>query len=488
MLYRNKKKKDINAGKYIAPGGHMEPGETPRECAMREVLEETGLTLSDCTLRGVVHFFSPDDEEDMFIFTATDFDGELIECNEGELKWIEKDSIMDLNLWDGDREFLKLLLDDSRFFVMTLRYNAYGQLIMKREPMMLMIDNAVDRIAAYLDPSVRKALVVTGRHSAKSTGALDDIDTVLGQRLGVEYEVFDQVEENPSVETIMAAAEMGKAFGADAVIGIGGGSPMDAAKAIALMLKNPDKGADYLYEAGNPCDHLPVICIPTTCGTGSEATAVSVLSRPDIKEKGSIPYRIWPILGLMDHKYLKKAPVSVIRNTAVDALSHLMESYINTKASDLSRAYVMEGLRIWAGSKDALCGDREMTDTDYKNLLLASTIAGMAISSTGTSIPHALSYTLTIEAGFPHGAAVGYFLAGYMREAGEEGKKLLHAVGCEDAGELDRFINRVCSFAPVSEEILTKAINKLMKKHERLAICPYQVDEEMLGAMATSEV
>ncbi len=125
MLNRNKKIEDTNKGKWLGIGGKFIENETPFECAQREVFEETGLNLRSASYRGVVKFVSniyP--TEYMHLFTSSDFDGELkLDCDEGELKWIEKSKILDLNLWQGDKYFLELLDTESRFFTMELEYN-----------------------------------------------------------------------------------------------------------------------------------------------------------------------------------------------------------------------------------------------------------------------------------------------------------------------------------------------------------------------------
>lgn len=123
MLHRTKKQDDVNEGKWIGVGGHLEPGESKEMCVKREVWEETGLTLNSLKYRGVIDFF-PDryESERMFLYTSDDFDGEMHECDEGDLKWVEKDQVMDLNLWEGDRIFLKYLVDDEPFFYLKLKY------------------------------------------------------------------------------------------------------------------------------------------------------------------------------------------------------------------------------------------------------------------------------------------------------------------------------------------------------------------------------
>lgn len=124
MLHRVKKHHDINAGKWIGVGGHVENGETPEECLLREVKEETGLRLTAYRLRGLVTFLSDVCEPElMCVFTADAFDGEMIECDEGELAWVEKSDVLALPTWEGDRVFLERLLSgDDRFFSIKLRY------------------------------------------------------------------------------------------------------------------------------------------------------------------------------------------------------------------------------------------------------------------------------------------------------------------------------------------------------------------------------
>lgn len=124
MLYRNKKQADPNEGKWIGVGGKLEIGETPEQCLLREVREETGLELTEYTQRGTIYFCSDTwEDEVMYLFTATGFCGEITrDCEEGELKWIPFEEIMDLNLWEGDRVFLKALLEEKSNINITLQY------------------------------------------------------------------------------------------------------------------------------------------------------------------------------------------------------------------------------------------------------------------------------------------------------------------------------------------------------------------------------
>lgn len=129
MLHRVRKADDENRDKWIGVGGHFEKGESPEECLLREVKEETGLTLTDYAFRGIVTFVSDDHEaEYMHLFTATGFAGEVIDCDEGALEWIDKDALYALPMWAGDRIFLRLIASPHPFFSLKLRY-AGGALV-----------------------------------------------------------------------------------------------------------------------------------------------------------------------------------------------------------------------------------------------------------------------------------------------------------------------------------------------------------------------
>lgn len=117
MLYRNKKKNDINAGKYIGVGGHVEDGESPDECIVREVFEETGYRLTDYRARGLITFVMNDVVEYTVLYTADDFEGEEKICDEGDLVWVEADRVLELPLWEGDRAFLCRLRNTTDFLL-----------------------------------------------------------------------------------------------------------------------------------------------------------------------------------------------------------------------------------------------------------------------------------------------------------------------------------------------------------------------------------
>ncbi len=128
MLFRNKKENDVNSGKYIGVGGHIELDETKEQALIREVKEETNLDVINYEYFGKVFFKDDDFEENMYLFTVTEFKGELKECDEGELHWINKENILDVPHWEGDKYFLEKIKNNEKGFEMSLIYSK-GQLV-----------------------------------------------------------------------------------------------------------------------------------------------------------------------------------------------------------------------------------------------------------------------------------------------------------------------------------------------------------------------
>lgn len=327
-----------------------------------------------------------------------------------------------------------------------------------------------------------KAMIVTGKHSSRINGSLKDVTDVL-EKEEIPYVIFDNIEENPSVETVMKAREVGVNENVDFVIGIGGGSPLDASKAIALMIANPEAGEEVLYET-NPLPYIPVVCVPTTSGTGSEVTPYAILTLHKQRTKKSISHKIYPTLALLDPKYLKTSRRDGLVNTCVDALAHLVESYLNTNSNTLNRIYSEQGLKAWAEFKDDLKNDT-VTEEDYEKMLHASMIAGMAITHTGTSLPHGLSYNVTYEMGIPHGKAVGMFLGGYVEKykGKEDADKVLSLLGFENAKEFRTFLTELIGKVEVDEKLLEEDAEGIMKNPGKLKNYPFEVTKEELMGM-----
>ena len=338
-----------------------------------------------------------------------------------------------------------------------------------------------------------KALLVTGKHSSRVNGSLQDVKDALN-REQVPYVVFDGIEENPSVATVMRATALGLSEKVDFVIGIA----------------NPEKKADFLYEtdaavkqAANKA--LPVAAVPTTAGTGSEVTPYAILTRivmPKIElttaaasetsteakagelVKQSISHHIFPELALVDSTYLQTASKTGCINTAVDTLAHLVESHLNTNATPYSRVYSEMGLRTFAKVKDALAS-YEIGEAQRELLMQACTLGGMAISHTGTSLPHGLSYRVTCELGTPHGKAVGMFLPGFLRCYGdqEEAMRVLTLLGFGSHQSFEAYIYSLIGEEKISRELWERTMNDLLSNPAKLKNYPFQMDREKLNGL-----
>lgn len=330
----------------------------------------------------------------------------------------------------------------------------------------------------------KKALLVTGKHSSRKNGSLDDVMTALSEE-GREYVIFDDIEENPSVETVMKARDTGLLEQVDFVVGIGGGSPMDAAKAIALMIANPDAKQEALYQKIS-LPALPVAAVPTTAGTGSEVTPYAILTLHKEKTKKSISHRIFPRLALADASYLKTGTPSGNINTAVDTLAHLVESYLNTNSDSYNRMYSERGLVIWGGMKEALLSG-DFSEKVLHTMLESCTLGGMAISHTGTSLPHGLSYMVTYEMGLPHGKAVGIFLAGYLKFCETKDKetagRVLSLLGFESSDAFGAYLKKLLGTVEMNTDMLSDNAKAIMGNAAKRANCPYPVTEEEILAM-----
>ncbi len=340
-------------------------------------------------------------------------------------------------------------------------------------------DECVKKYGNQMKHLGKHALIVTGKHSAFVNGSLDDVKSVLEQE-NIEYTIFSEIEENPSIETCEKAKIVGIEAGVDFVIGIGGGSPLDAAKAIALLLANPEYDGSVFYEE-KELGYLPVVEVPTTCGTGSEVTPYAILTIHKKRTKSSISHRIYPVYSFCDGKYLKAASRNVLVNTAVDALCHMIESYFNSNSNLDNRMYSEYGMKLWMQAAPQLCAD-EVTDETRQLLLAASTYAGMAITHTGTSLPHALSYPVTYEMGVPHGKACGKFLPGYLalccEKMPQDGNNVLKILQMESVEQFAQMLQNLIGTVEVDDSVKKRDVQELMSNPKKLKNCPFAVTTE----------
>ena len=253
-------------------------------------------------------------------------------------------------------------------------------------------------------------LIVTGRSSAKACGALQDVTDTLDAN-GQRWVLFDGIGQNPRLIDCMAAAEMAIAAGADFVLGIGGGSALDAAKCIAVLAANPGMTQAQLYAFDWQNSPLKIAAVGTTAGTGSEVTKVSVITTPDGRKKSFHHEAIFPALSLGDPGYTMSVPPMVTRSTMVDVLAHCAESFFSRSANHISRCYAVEGIRLLM-PVFRMMARQGCENLDYdarEQLYCASIYGGLAINVTGTCFPHTMGYLLTESFGIPHGTACAVF-------------------------------------------------------------------------------
>ena len=267
-----------------------------------------------------------------------------------------------------------------------------------------------ERFAGY-----KKIFIVTGKSSAKLSGALSDILNILSG-IKSDFYIFDKVQENPLLSVCHEGGKAAYDFKADLIVGIGGGSPLDAAKAVAMFAANPNMQPLDLYNPPYKNPPLPIFAIPTTAGTGSEANIYSVITIDGEDVKKTFSYiKSYPKIAFIDPKYTLSLPYNVTVSTALDALCHCIESYLCIKSTPFSVAYASLGIKAIYHNLEKLVDlkNKPVTEIDYsirEELLFGSLCGGIAINTTGTCFPHPLGYNLSLLNGLPHGKACAVFV------------------------------------------------------------------------------
>jgi alcohol dehydrogenase class IV len=279
----------------------------------------------------------------------------------------------------------------------------------------VMGDNCVFENRFLLAELGAKALIVTGKNSARANGSLDDVTRALGAN-GQSFYLFDRVMSNPTVDCAFEGAEAAKKEKCDFVIGIGGGSPMDAAKAAAALAVRDIPKA--LVFTTSYTEALPLAAIPTTAGTGSEVTPYAILTNDEAKTKTSLASpALFPRLALLDAKYLAGLNRATTINTTLDALSHAVEGMLSVRSSPLSDAMAKASIRAIAECFEAV--KAAVPPEVRRKLLWASTLAGMVITNTGTTAVHAMGYQLTYWKNIDHGRANGLLMGEFLKFCAE---------------------------------------------------------------------
>lgn len=303
----------------------------------------------------------------------------------------------------------------------------------------------------------KNALIVTGKKSAKLSGALRDICNVLAKKQ-ITYTIFDEVFSNPTINIVRKGAEKAKNKNVEFVIGIGGGSPLDAAKAIAILINN-DLSDEDLFSSSELNNVLPLIAVPITAGTGSEVTPFAIITDSSTEKKKSIRSdKIFPKIAFLDEKYTHSLSTEITINTALDGLSHAIEGYLAKKSIMPSDLIAEECLKIYGLVLPELIqnninkGMREL-------LLYASMLAGQVISQTGTTVVHAMGYYLTTHKKIDHGRANALIISEFLEFAKNE--------------QIEK-VNRIYMLMNLrNHELFVELINQLLGEKETIT------DEEL---------
>lgn len=293
-----------------------------------------------------------------------------------------------------------------------------------------------------------RCFIVSGKTSARLSGALDDVLEIFCKH-GISYQIFNEIESNPLTSTCKKAGELARAFEADYILGIGGGSVLDATKAVALFCENPFWKHSDIYERTVPSFHKPVALIGTTAGTGSEVTGVSVLTNSETGIKKSISgLDCYADIAFCDYTYTLSALNDVRISTALDAFCHAVEAYLSNADNETVNIFSLNAISLLAPyilNKNF----NEHSENDFEKIYIASIYAGYAINTAGTLFPHTVGYYLTESHNIPHGKACAVFMPTLLERAKkycpEKLGTILSTLNCE----LDCLVSEVNSLCSV---------------------------------------
>jgi 1,3-propanediol dehydrogenase/alcohol dehydrogenase len=279
-------------------------------------------------------------------------------------------------------------------------------------------------------------MLVTGRSSMRRTGIADRVTKLLSDA-GISTVLYDRIESDPRSKTIDAAVQLARSESCDLVIGLGGGSPMDAARAIAGMAASG--GSILEHVRGKPIEHpgLPLLCIATTSGTASEITPVAVVTDEERELKMGVKSPYWfAKVAVTDPELTVSMPPEVTAATGLDALTHAVESYLSTGATAPSEGLALRAIElVGAHLRDAFRDGSNRAARD--GMSLASMTAGMAFANSGLGLVHALVHPVGARHSIAHGAACGRLLPGVLRYNQSVVPEKLGRVGAALTGKPD---------------------------------------------------
>lgn len=256
------------------------------------------------------------------------------------------------------------------------------------------------------------ALVVTGKSSAAKTGMLDKVADSL-KEAGITPVIFAEVEQDPSVNTVNKGVDYAREKGCDVIVALGGGSPLDAAKAISLLITNKGTIQDYEgFQSQKP--GMPVIAIPTTAGTASEVTRFTVITDTERKIKMLIGGEgIIPKVALLDPELTETMPAGVTAATGMDALTHAIEAYISRRSIFMTDIHALKAIELIGANLIKAVTDPENIEA-REGMLMGQLQAGFAFSNSSVALVHSMSRPLGANFSIPHGKANAMLLAAVM--------------------------------------------------------------------------
>jgi lactaldehyde reductase len=286
----------------------------------------------------------------------------------------------------------------------------------------------------------KKVLVVTDK-ALFEVGVTARVTEVL-DKAGIEYSVYSEVKPNPTIKNVLDGLAKCKEFGADVIVAVGGGSSIDTAKGISILMTNPDRmdvvslnGASNTKNKG-----LPLIALPTTSGTAAEVTINYVITdeKRKIKMVCVDPHDI-PILAIVDSDLMASMPKSIAASTGMDALTHAVEGYITKAHNTMSDMFHMKAIQLIFANLPAAVNEKD--EKAIENMGLAQYIAGMGFSNVGLGIVHSMAHQLGAVYDTPHGVANAILLPTVMRFNGavcaDRFREILVNIGRPDAAHLN---------------------------------------------------
>lgn len=313
-----------------------------------------------------------------------------------------------------------------------------------------------------------KALLVTDAMLVQC-GVAEKIENVLKDG-GISYEIDDEVKPNPTIDNVHTGLDKLKASGADFIIAVGGGSVIDTAKAIAVIANNPDNydvvSLEGVDKSKNP--PMPIIAVPTTAGTGSETTMDYVITNTEQKRKmACMDSMVVPVVAILDTDIMASLPLKMTAATAMDALTHAVESYLSKGAFDFSEMLSLKAVSLI--SANFLKVIKNLNDLEArKALAMAQYMAGMSFTNVGLGIVHSMAHPLSAFYDVPHGVANALILPYVLK---------FNSVACED-----KMITLAKAFDPefderYGSEAATERCVELINTFNSVAGLPHKLKE-----------